>query len=242
MHTDIADYIRRLPKAELHLHIEGSLEPEMMFALAAAQRHRPALRRRRGGAARLPLQQPAGVSGHLLRRRRGADHARRFPRPGLRLLQAARMPTAWCMPRSFSTRRPIPRAASARRRARRPDRRHARGRTRPGHHLAADPVLPAPPERGRGRRHPGAALPHIDRIAGVGLDSSEVGHPPAKFARVFAEGARLRPAPGRPCRGGGPARLRERGPRPPAGRAHRPRRAQRSRPALGARLARAACR
>ncbi|WP_432769082.1 MAG: adenosine deaminase [Sphingopyxis sp.] len=31
-----------------------------------------------------------------------------------------------------------------------------------------------------------AALPFLDRIAGVGLDSSEVGHPPAKFERVFA--------------------------------------------------------
>jgi adenine deaminase len=31
-----------------------------------------------------------------------------------------------------------------------------------------------------------AAEPWLDRIAGVGLDSSEVGHPPAKFARVFA--------------------------------------------------------
>ena len=29
-----ADYIASLPKAELHLHIEGSLEPEMMFNLA----------------------------------------------------------------------------------------------------------------------------------------------------------------------------------------------------------------
>jgi adenosine deaminase len=31
----LADFIRGLPKAELHLHIEGSLEPELMFRLAA---------------------------------------------------------------------------------------------------------------------------------------------------------------------------------------------------------------
>lgn len=31
-----------------------------------------------------------------------------------------------------------------------------------------------------------AAEPWLDRIAGVGLDSSEKGHPPSKFARVFA--------------------------------------------------------
>jgi adenosine deaminase len=32
-----------------------------------------------------------------------------------------------------------------------------------------------------------AALPLRDRFIGVGLDSSEVGHPPEKFARVFAQ-------------------------------------------------------
>ncbi len=30
-----------------------------------------------------------------------------------------------------------------------------------------------------------AAEPYLDRIAGVGLDSSEVGHPPSKFVNVF---------------------------------------------------------
>ena len=39
------------------------------------------------------------------------------------------------------------------------------------------------------------ALPHRDKFIGVGLDSSEVGHPPEKFARVFerARGLGLRP-------------------------------------------------
>src|SRR5262249_53550877 len=32
--TDVAAFIEELPKAELHIHIEGSLEPELMVALA----------------------------------------------------------------------------------------------------------------------------------------------------------------------------------------------------------------
>ena len=39
--NDIADFISAMPKAELHLHIEGTLEPQMMMALA--ERNRVAL-------------------------------------------------------------------------------------------------------------------------------------------------------------------------------------------------------
>ena len=31
----LEDYIKGVPKAELHLHIEGTLEPQLMFQLAA---------------------------------------------------------------------------------------------------------------------------------------------------------------------------------------------------------------
>ena len=41
-HETSKAFIQDMPKAELHIHIEGSLEPELMFALA--ERNRVALR------------------------------------------------------------------------------------------------------------------------------------------------------------------------------------------------------
>ena len=32
--TNMEQFIAGLPKAELHMHLEGSLEPELMFAIA----------------------------------------------------------------------------------------------------------------------------------------------------------------------------------------------------------------
>ncbi len=34
MPVDLTDFIRGMPKAELHVHIEGSLEPDLRLALA----------------------------------------------------------------------------------------------------------------------------------------------------------------------------------------------------------------
>ena len=33
----LVEFIKKSPKAELHLHIEGTLEPEQMFTLAKKQ-------------------------------------------------------------------------------------------------------------------------------------------------------------------------------------------------------------
>ena len=186
-----AAFIAGLPKAELHLHIEGSLEPELMFELA-----------RRNGIA-IPFASVAEV-----RAAYAFSNLQDFLDiyyQGMGVLQteqdfydltaaylaranadAVRHVEIFFDPQGH-TERGVAFATAIGGITRALD----DARTRDGissrlimcflRHLseaAADATLDE-------------ALPFLDRIDGVGLDSSEVGHPPSKFERVFARARAL---------------------------------------------------
>lgn len=184
-------YIAGLPKAELHLHIEGSLEPEMMFALA--RRNRVAIpfasvEEVRAAYSFTRLQDFLDIY------YAGADVLR--TEEDFRDLAAAYFDRA---------------AADAVR--------HAEIFFDPQTHMARGIPFATVVEgllaamREAGDRHGvssqlilcflrhldqdaafatlAEAEPWLDRIAGVGLDSSELGHPPSKFARVFARAGEM---------------------------------------------------
>src|ERR1700719_1181644 len=182
---DMDELIRRLPKCELHIHIEGSLEPELMFALA-----------RRNGI-RLPY-----ASVEALRQAYQFRHLQDFLDiyyQGMSVLVTEQdfYDLAWAYLQ----------------RARDDNVRHVemffdpQGHTARGvafstvvgglHRAAVD----AARELGVGASLIMCFLRHLDeadaektldralafkdKIVGVGLDSSELGNPPSKFARVF---------------------------------------------------------
>jgi adenosine deaminase len=183
---DLDAFIVGLPKAELHIHIEGSLEPEMMFALA-----------RRNGVA-LPFGSVEALRAAYSFTRlqdfldlyyQGADVLRTEEDfHDLALAYGARAAADGVVhaevffdPQTHTT-RGVPFSVVAEGLLAG----LAAARERHGltsrlilcflRHLSEDDALAA--------LH--AAEPWLDRIAGVGLDSSEVGHPPEKFTRVFA--------------------------------------------------------
>ena len=183
--------LQAMPKAELHIHIEGSLEPELIFALA--QRNGVALSypdvdALRAAYAFTDLQSfldiyYAGASVLLKEqdffdmamayfRRAAADHVVRAE--------------LFFDPQTHTERGvPIATVIDGLSRA------CAQAEREFGisaalilcflRHLSEEAALATLED----------ALPHRDKFIGVGLDSSERGHPPEKFARVFEHARRL---------------------------------------------------
>ena len=184
------ELLRQIPKAELHIHIEGSLEPEMMFEIAA----RNGVRLRYGSVEEVrEAYDFADLQSFLDLYYEGTRvllHERDFYDLTFAYLkkassQGVRHAEIFFDPQAHTGRgvgfgiviTGIRRALED-------------GQKRFGmsshlimcflRHLSADEAIETL------RR----ALPYKDWIVGVGLDSSEVGHPPEGFRAVFEEATR----------------------------------------------------
>lgn len=186
MDAALRDILRQMPKAELHMHIEGSLEPELIFSLA--QRNGVALRyasveELRRAYAFTDLQSfldiyYAGAS-VLLKEQDFYDmtlaYLQRAHADNVRHVELFFDPqTHTERGVAFSTViNGIHRALQ-----------DARVRWDMSGALIMCFLRHLPEEQAFATLE--QALPYRDKFIGVGLDSSERGHPPEKFARVFA--------------------------------------------------------
>ncbi len=183
--------LRGMPKAELHIHIEGSLEPELIFALArrnGVSLAYPGVEALRAAYAFTDLQSfldiyYAGAS-VLLQEDDFFDMAWAY------FLRAqadnVRHAELFFDPQTHTGRGvPFATVIGGLRRAVDQARRELGIRAELIlcflRHLSEDAAFATLEE----------ARPFLGQFIGVGLDSSEVGHPPEKFARVFAEARRL---------------------------------------------------
>lgn len=184
--TSAEELARRIPKAELHIHIEGSLEPELIFALA--QRNGvaltyPSVDSLRAAYAFTDLQSfldiyYAGASVLLQEadffdmawayfQRAHTDnvvHAELFFDPQTHTARGVDMGTVV---------RGLRRACD-----------QAQAQLGISSQLIMCFLRHLSEEDAFATLE--AALPYREHLVGVGLDSSEVGHPPDKFTRVFA--------------------------------------------------------
>lgn len=182
---DLDDYLRALPKAELHLHIEGTLEPELMFALAARNGVAlpwPSVEATRAAYAFDDLQSfldlyYAGAAALL--------HAEDFFELAMAYFARAHADGVVHAELFFDpqthTARGVPFASVLDGLERACT--EARQRYGIGSRLILCFLRHLSEEDGFATLE--QALPHLTRIHGVGLDSSERGHPPSKFARLF---------------------------------------------------------
>ena len=184
--SDLDSFITGLPKAELHLHIEGSLEPEQMFAFARRNRIQipfASVEELRAAYSFTRLQDFLDIY------YRGADVLRTEEDfHDLALAYFARAHTDGVVHAEIffdpqtHTDRGLPFAVAA-------DGLLAGMRAAEEKYGISSKLILCflrHLDESAAFATLQAAEPWLDRIAGVGLDSSEVGHPPEKFARVFA--------------------------------------------------------
>jgi adenosine deaminase len=180
------DFCRRIPKAELHLHIEGTLEPELMFELG--KRNGVALRFDSVEAVRAAyefsdLQSFLDIyyeGARVLLNERdfydlGREYFDRASRDGVRRVEMFFDPQT-------HTERGVSYDAVLDGLSRACEEAESKHGITSGlilcflRHLPGEAAMAALEE----------ALPRKDLLLGVGLDSSELGHPPSKFEAVFA--------------------------------------------------------
>lgn len=179
------DLIGHLPKCELHIHIEGSLEPEMLFALArrngvqlpfeSVEAVRRAYQFTRlqdfldiyyQGMSVLITEQDFFDLARAYLERAHADNVRHvemfFDPQGHTARGVAFETVISGLTRAIET-------------------------ARRDFGISASLIMCFLRHLDEADAHAtlDAALAHRDKIMGVGLDSSELGHPPTKFARVF---------------------------------------------------------
>jgi adenosine deaminase len=182
----LPELLRRMPKAELHIHIEGSLEPELIFQMAArnglslpyasVEELRKAyafsnlqsfLDIYYAGASVLLKEEDFRDMAWAYLERAAADnvvHAEIFFDPQTHTARGVDMGTVI---------NGLHRACTEAHRALGIDASLILCFLR---HLSEQEAFETLEQ----------ALPYRDKFIGVGLDSSELGHPPEKFARVFA--------------------------------------------------------
>lgn len=187
----LSTFVRGMPKAELHIHIEGSLEPELIFDLASRNQVSipyPSVEALRAAYAFTNLQSfldiyYAGAS-VLLHEQDFFDMAwAYFLRAKADNITHAEL---FFDPQTH-TDRGVAFAAVINGLGRACDQAQRELGIQAElilcflRHLDEASALATLEE----------ARPHLGKFIGVGLDSSELGHPPEKFARVFAEARQL---------------------------------------------------
>ena len=186
MNIDIAKIIHTIPKAELHMHIEGSLEPELIFALA--KRNKVSLpyasvEALRAAYAFTDLQSfldiyYAGAS-VLLKEQDFYDMAMAY-------LERAYADNVIHTEMFFDPQTHTERGVAMDVVVSGLHRACADAKEKWGINALLILCFLRHLSEERAIETFNAARPFTDKFIGVGLDSSEVGHPPEKFARVFA--------------------------------------------------------